>query len=103
MNLQFDFGIARASDPVLGRDRVPQLFRDALADIDMIVDCVVRVARETIYMDLGKKVGLLGFLGGVCSEQRFMARVDAREGFKEIDGCGGQVHDIVIENRGPGV
>lgn len=103
MDLQFDFTIARTTNPVFGRDGVPQLFRDTLTDIFMIIDFVIGVAGETVDVNLGQKVSLLGLLCRVRGEQRFMPGVDAWEGFEEINGCGREVHNIVIENGRSGV
>lgn len=106
MNLQFNRCIPSPADPVLGRDCVPQFLGDAVADVDVVVSFVVGVARETVDVDFGERLFLLLVLfGGVRggAEEGFVAGVEAWEGIEKVDGCGGEVHDVVVEDGGPGV
>lgn len=40
------------------------------------------------------------FGGGVRGEEGFVALVEADEGIEEGEGCGGEVHDVVVEGFG---
>ena len=100
MDLQFNRCIPGPANPVLGRDRVPQFLGDAVADVDVVVDFVVGVAGETVDVDFREAVFLLL---GVAGEEGFVTGVDTWEGIEEVDGCGREVHDVVVEHGGPSV
>lgn len=91
---QIDLLVAAAADTILRGDGVTDALRNTLADIDVVVVFVRRVAREAVYMDLGQR------LRGVRGEERLLACVDADKGVEEFDGVTGEVHHIVVEDVG---
>lgn len=97
VNGKLDILVTTASNAIINGNLVSNALRDSLANVNVIIDFVIRMSRETIDMDHGE------FLTRRRGEQLFFSCVQPRERIEELDRCSRQVHNIVIDNVGAGI